>query len=157
VGYVHRRKVNPCDRLGRTPAYARMIHNLALTLPSSFFQSSITFSATLNASMAILTSVFLNPDMITHYLQAGNPTYTPTCNNASLISTSLSPFLNAPLTCTPSSVLLFSAHSIPRFNKLRCLRSRPGRVQIQPHPTSVTSSCNGFEKSDEWRLSDAST
>ena len=58
------------------------------------------------------------------------------CNKASLISTSLAPFLTAPLTCVANSVDLPNAVSITRFRRLRVLRSRPGRVQIVDHAAS---------------------
>lgn len=61
------------------------------------------------------------------------------CNKASRISTSVAPFLTAPLTCVPSSIHLLKAVSITRFKRLRSLRLSPGRVQIVPHALSYSS------------------
>jgi len=58
------------------------------------------------------------------------------CSRASLISTSLTPFRTAPLTCVPSSVHLPNAVSMTRFRRLRSRRLRPGRVQIVPQALS---------------------
>lgn len=58
------------------------------------------------------------------------------CNNASLISTSVHPFLTAPLTCVPNSTHFPSAVSMTRFSRLLVLSSSPGRVHIVPHAIS---------------------
>ena len=64
-----------------------------------------------------------------------NDTYLA-CNKDSRISTSLHPFLIAPLTWVPSSIHFPNAVNITRFNRLLVLSSRPGRVQIVPQADS---------------------
>lgn len=63
------------------------------------------------------------------------------CNNASRISTSLAPFLTAPLTCVPSSIHFPSAVSITRLSRLLSRSESPGRVQIVAQADSYLGSC----------------
>jgi hypothetical protein len=58
------------------------------------------------------------------------------CNKASRISTSVQPFLTAPLTCVPSSIHFPNAVNMTRLRRLLVLSSNPGRVQIVPHAIS---------------------
>jgi hypothetical protein len=62
------------------------------------------------------------------------------CNKLSLISTSVAPFLTAPLTCVPSSTHFPNAVNITRFKRLLSLNDNPGRVQIVPQALSYMSS-----------------
>lgn len=71
------------------------------------------------------------------------------CSKASRISTSLQPFLTAPLTCVPSSTHFPRAVSMTRFRRLRVLSSRPGRVQMVPQADSYLSVSSELFKIEE--------
>jgi hypothetical protein len=112
---------------------------------SSFFSciSFNTLSATLKASMpagipqyALFSKISVLFCFPTHRFNSRERGTHEACNKASRISTSVAPFLTAPLTCVPNSIHFPNAVNITKFSRLLSLRLNPGRVQIVPQALS---------------------
>src|SRR3954470_13759825 len=84
------------------------------------------------------------------------PQYAVACNSVALISSTVTPLVSAPLTCSLISGARFSAVSIARFSRLRVLRSSVGSPQAQPQAMVVVARWKAIMKSSALAI-DAST